>query len=195
MLTMGRTLYPDYVGAQQIRQDYFRRDVLGGVGEGAWGAVSSEILVNGAVAAVTFAFGPPAAQSFVIDKVIIGLICLTAPGTLEFGNIGNPLANGIIFRIYRTAGIGTGVPETTNLFTILSNSDLMRFGQRNLQDDGVNAFFNCVWTPVSADMPMVLHGTQAGATFGDRLQLIVQDNLTGFGGTTMWALCHAHVLS
>jgi len=198
MLTFARrNLYPDYTSAQSIRHDFFRSGAtIGGTGEGAVGATTT-MLVNGSVTPVPYAFGPGAGEVFVIERVVFGLICLTNPGPLEFGSLGNPLPNGILFRIYRAAGAASGVPETTNLFTLLSNSDLMYFGQRNIQDDLTNAFIVATWTPTSADMPLALIGAQEGGVYGDQLQMIISDDcLAGtINAVAMWAYCHAHVMT
>lgn len=186
MLTLTRnTTYPDYVGASQIRGDYFRQGaVVGGIGEGVWAAGTCEMLINAAAADVSFSFGPPADQSFVIDKVVVGLVCGTAPGIAEFANLGAALGDGVLYQISRTTPA-----ETTTLVNLEINPDFMKLGNRDIQDDGVNAFISSVWQPVSADMPLVLHGRT-----GDTLQLVIRDNMTLVGGTTMWAYGFAHVL-
>lgn len=172
--------YAEVPTAQQIRYDYFRTVVQGGVGEGAWVAAQCEMLVNGAVAPVTFTFGPSATtpRMWRVTRVVLGLTCLTAPGPAEFGNVGAALANGIVFQISRTTPA-----ETTGLHTITVNPDFMKLGNLSMNDDGVNAYL--VGT---AEMRVLLDNVT-----GDTLDLTVQDNLTAFGGVTMWAYAQAHV--
>lgn len=170
--------YAEVPTAQQIRYDYFRTVVQGGVGEGAWVGAQCEMLVNGAVTPTTFTFGPSATTPplWRVTRVVLGLTCLTAPGPAEFGNLGAALANGIPFLIRRAAPA-----ETTGLHTITVNPDFMKLGNLSMNDDGVNAYL-----VASAEMRLLLNT-------GDTLELLVQDNLTGFGGVTMWAYAQAHV--
>jgi len=170
--------YAEVPEAQQIRYDYFRTVVQGGVGEGAWVAAQCEMLVNGTVTPTTYTFGPSATTPplWRVTRVVLGLTCLTAPGPAEFGNVGAALGNGITFLIRRAAPA-----ETTGLHTLTVNPDFMKFGNLSMNDDGANAYLIA-----TAEMRMLLNT-------GDTLELLVQDNLTGFGGVTMWAYAQAHV--
>ena len=173
--------YAEVPEAQQIRYDYLRTGAaIGGAGEGAWVAGECEMLVVGtAIAPITFSYGPIAGQVppvFRVQRVVVGLTCLTAPGPVEFGNVGAALANGIIVRISRAAPA-----ETTGLHTITVNPDFMKLGNLAMNDDGVNAY---------------LIGTmdiRVALRVGDTLDMVVQDDLTGFGGVTMWAYVMAHL--
>jgi len=172
--------YAEVPEAQQIRYDYLRTGAaIGGAGEGLMDATSEMLVVGTAIAPVTFSYGPITGQVppvFRVQRVIMGLTCLTAPGPAEFGNVGNALANGIIIRISRVAPA-----ETTGLHTITVNPDFMKLGNLSMNDDTVNAYL--IGT---MDIRVTLR-------VGDTLDMVVQDDLTGFGGVTMWAYVMAHL--
>lgn len=173
--------YSDTPAAQQIRYDYFRTGAaVGGIGEGAWAAGTCEMLIDG-TPAVTFSFGPQGSTppSWQINRVSVGLVCLTAPGPIEFANAGAALGNGLLFRIARTAPA-----ETTNLVTILTNADLMKLGNVQYNDDGVNAYVIATW-----ESRVILHA-------GDTLDIVVQDDMTALAGppVTLWAYAQAFVV-
>jgi hypothetical protein len=174
--------YSDTPAAQQVRYDYFRTGAaVGGVGEGAWAAGTCEMLVNGVPNPVTFSFGPQGSTppSWQINRVVIGLTCLTAPGPIEFANAGAALGNGLLFRIARAAPA-----ETTNLMTLLVNSDFMKIGNLSMNDDGANAYLIGSW-----ESRVILHA-------GDTLDIVVQDDMTILAGppVTLWAYAQAFVV-
>lgn len=183
MITGNRTYVDPYVGVQDLRHDYFRTGAaIGGVGECAWVVGECEMLVDGTVP-VVFAFGPPAGQQWVVDLVLVGFTCNGAATPPEWGVIGNPLVNGIVFRLMRTTG-----PETTGLADIYSNAEIAKIGHAYPYWwwwGGVDITVIHAWEPSA---PLILNGN-----LGDQLEFVIQDDLTVVGaGTTLWTQAHAH---
>lgn len=183
LITDDRVWNVGYAGVEDMRHDYFRTGaVIGGEGECAWVAGTCEMLVDGSAAPVVFSFGPPADERWVVDLVLIGFTCNGAATPPEWGTIGNPLVNGIVFRLARTSGV-----ETTGLADITTNAEIAKIGRA--YDywwwwGGVDITVMHSWEP---SVPLVLDGYN-----GDRIQWVINDDLTVVGaGTTLWAQAHA----
>lgn len=178
MITGSKTTTDPYVIPAQVRNDYFRTGVLGGVGEGIWAVGECEMLVNGAAAAVEFHFGPPTGEDWVVQNVLAGLVTAAAATAIEFGALGAALANGVEFQL----GNAT---ETNNLAVLTMNGDFLKIGEPTHDVVGVAALvITATWRP---DMPLMLRGNS-----GEYLAFVVNDNLTLAASTTFWAMCRAY---
>jgi hypothetical protein len=178
----ARVWNTDYAGVEDLRHDYFRTGALGGEGECAWVVGECEMLVDGTTP-VVFAFGPPAGDRWVVELVLIGYTCNGAATPPEWGNTGNPLTNGIVFRLERGG-------ETTGLADITTNAEIAKIGRA--YDywwwwGGVDITVMHSWEP---SFPLILDGNR-----GDEIQIVINDDLTVVGaGTTLWAQAHAFVV-
>lgn len=180
LITDDRTWDTAYSGVEDLRFDYFRTGALGGEDECDWIVGECEMLVDGSAAPVIFSFGPPAGERWLVDLVLIGFTCNGAATPPEWGNIGNPLGNGIIFRLSRA-------PDTTVLADIATNADIAKIGRAYPYWwwwGGVDITVMHSWEPT---YPLVLNGDNA-----DRIQVVIRDDMTVVGaGTTLWAQAHA----
>lgn len=171
---------------QQVRNDYVRSGAVpGGAGEGLWLGTTDEMIVDGSVAAVTYAYGPTAAEDWAIYEAIVGYYCGTGAGPAVWGTTGGGLNNGVLLQLNRT-----GLATTQTLVDLFVNTDMMKIGSWNHGDDGVT-----YWSLATMRFPsiggLVLHGAQ-----GDRLQVLIRDDLTAAGaGTTFWAYVRGYKMT
>jgi hypothetical protein len=175
----GSKEYEEYVTPAQVRNDYFRTGVLGGVDEGIWNAGECEMLVDGSAPAVEFRFGPPTGETWVVKNVLTGLITAAAATAIEFGDLGAALANGVQFRL------GNAVPEINNLAVLTTNGDFLKLGAPTHNVIGVAALV--ITATYNPDMPIILRGND-----GEYLAFVVNDDLTAVASTTFWAMGRAY---
>lgn len=179
MITGSKSTSDPYVIPPQVRNDYFRTGVLGGVGEGRWTVGECEMLVDGSAAAVEFQFGPPTGEVWVVQNVLTGLITAAAATAVEFGDLGAALANGVEFQL------GDNTPSTNNLAVLTTNGDFLKIGDPTHDVVGVAALvITATWRP---DMSLMLRGNS-----GEYLAFVVNDNLTLAASTTFWAMGRAY---
>jgi len=176
----GSKTYDNYIIPAQVRNDFFRTGALGGEGEGIWAVGECEMLVDGSGAGgVTFSFGPPVDETWVVLNVLAGFITAAAATPIEFGDLGAALANGVRFQL------ANSTPAINNLAVLNTNADFMKLGTPTYGNVGAAALvIAATWDP---DMPIILRGND-----GERLNFVINDDLTLVASTTFWAQARAY---
>ncbi len=175
MIPGSKNTIDPYAIPAQLRQDYLRTGVLGGVGEGIWVAGECEMCVDGSIAPVTFSYGPPAGEDWLVKNLLAGYICGVAATAIEFGTLGVALPNGITFQL------ANSVPAVSGLAVLNVNGDFMKIGTPMWSAAGLGSA--CILTTWTPDFPIMLRGNA-----GEVIRMTIRDDLTAVGaGTTLWA--------
>jgi len=159
-----------------VRNDFFRTGVLGGVGEGIWVAGECEMLVDGSVVPVTFSIGPPTGEDWVVENILVGHITGAAATPIQFG-VAAALVNGINFQLEQGA-------NTNGLAVINNNADFVKIGTPIWGNVGVAAA--CIVATYEPRGENMLRGNLL-----ERYNMVVNDDLTVVGSTTLWAMARA----